>query len=387
MAVIVLDRVGDLVDRLLARCAAAKIRPERVWILDPADPNWAVPWNPFGAPGNPHTIADGFVDAVERHSASWGVEIDYNLRAICRALVMAKKSPLEIETVFSSAALRSEIAGQVQDVYLRSFFDQFERLSNEQRLQRQTAIANKLHRFLAHPGLRRIICGKGTLPIHKLIDDPSAILLVALRKEELHSGADLLGDLAIQGVWNAALGRAKRPEHLRNSSTLILDEAQNFARGCLGEITAEGRRYRIRLLIAHQSQAQIEPKLGEVLRNNAAIRLLFNVGPVDAKALATELVSLDRARAISEIQGLQIGQAFLVRRGQRAVRIETPDCGREDHGPLAAFREAVQKLHATRCEDIDREMERRLTAPATDARRQVSKEEVRHVRKPRSIAS
>lgn len=380
MAVITLDRVIDLTDRLLAQCAANRVRPDRVRIIDPGDPHWVIPCNPLLGPGEPHVVADGFVDAIHRHSESWGVEIDHSLRHIVRTLVIARQSPLEIGRLFHDPVFRETVTRNLADPTLRDYFAHFESLSNEQRQQRFLAIDNKVSRFTSNPQLRRILCANSSLDFRAIIDDPAAILLVCLRKDQLHSGADLLGDLVVQALWNAALSRATLPEGQRPKCLLILDEAQNFARQCLSEIVAEGRRYGVRLCLAHQSQAQLKPDLQAILRNNAAVRMIFNVGPVDAREMAAELLPLDRNTAIESLLRLQTGEAYVVRRGLPATRVVTPNVPPADHRSVRAFREHSMRCHASRVADIDDEMMRRnQTFPSQSP----SPQEVHHVRSPR----
>lgn len=384
MAIISIDRIGDLADRLIARAAAAKVRPERVVIIDPTDPEWIVPWNPFLQPGDPYRVADGFVDAVEDNSRSWGVQIDSDMRNISRALVITKHSPLEIERVFTDEDFRASVVAQIEDVCIRSFFFQFERLKNEQRMQRLLPISNKLQGFISNPRLRRILCGKSTFNLQKLIDDPAAVLLIALRQDQMHGAGELLGNMVVQGVWNAVLSRATIPEEERVRSTLILDEGQNFAKGCLSEIITEGRRYRLRLIFAHQSQAQIEKDLRDIMRNNCAIQCVFNVGPIDSREMSQMLMPLSREQAIDSILRLKVGETFVVRQGDYPVRVTTPNAAPVDMKLLADFRRKSMLAHGQRCVDVDREIASRWTltngtgyGPDDD-----EPPEVRHVRKP-----
>ncbi len=383
MAVVSIDRIGDLADRLIARSAAAGIDPGRVVIIDPCDPDWVVPWNPFLQPGDPHRVADGFVDAVERQSSSWGVQIDNDLRNISRALVMTAQSPLEIDRMFTDGAFRASVTTKIKDDWLRSYFQLFERLTDEQRIQRQAAVNNKLQNILSNPRLRRVLCAKGTIDLRKLIDDPAAILLVALRKDQLHGSGDFLGDMVIQGVWNAVLSRATLPEEQRVTSTLILDEGQNFAKGCLGEIITEGRRYRLRLVFAHQSQAQIEPNLRAIMRNNCAVQLVFNVGPIDAKEMSQMLMPMSRDQALDAILRLRVGETFVVRQGMYPVRVVTPNADPVDMSLVPEFRRRSMLAHGQRCEDVDREIASRWNASeGPQPKSQGKATEVRHVRKP-----
>lgn len=388
MAIVSIDRIGDLADRLIARSAAAGIRPERVVIIDPCDPDWVIPWNPFLQPGDPYRVADGFVDAIERQSSSWGVSIDNDLRNISRALVMTGHSPLEIDRMFTDSLFRASVVLKVDDVWLRSYFQLFGRLTEEQRMQRQAAVNNKLQPFVSNPRMRRILCGKGTLNLQTLINDPAAVLLVALRKDQLHGCGELLGDMIIQGVWNAVLSRATIPEEDRVKSTLILDEGQNFAKGCLGEIITEGRRYRLRLVFAHQSQAQIEPNLRAIMRNNCAVQLVFNVGPIDAKEMSQMLMPLSRDQAIDGILRLKVGEAYAVRQGSYPVRVVTPNAESVNMQLVSEFRRRSMQYHGQHCAAVDREIASRWQIDDKGStENQDETREVRHVRKPRRLES
>ncbi|MDQ2986776.1 MAG: TraM recognition domain-containing protein [Armatimonadota bacterium] len=383
MAVIAIDRIGDLTDTLIARSAAAGIRPERLIIIDPGDPAWVIPWNPFLQPGDACQVADGFVAAIERR---WpcGVQVEYDLRSMSHALVLSGQSPLEILRMFSDTDFRAHVTSNIDDSMLRNYFLLFERLSPEQRLQRQGAVSNKLHTFLSNPRVRRMLCGRGSLDLRSIIDDPAAILLVALRKDQLHECGDLVGDMVIQAIWNAVLSRSRIPESERIKSTLILDEGQNFAKGCLGDIITEGRRFGLRLVFAHQSQAQIEPKLQAIMRNNCAVQVVFNAGPVDARELSRVLMPMTRDEATDAILRLDVGEAFVQKQGKYPVRVRTPQAKTVDMSLLDAFRRKSMMVHAQRCQDVDREIASRWqVGKRAYSKTQNDSPEVRHVRKPR----
>ena len=382
MAVVAIDRIGDLADVLIARSAAEGVRPERLIIIDPADPNWVIPWNPFLQPGDPSHVADGFVDAIERR---WpcGVQVQFDLRNICHALVINRQSPLEIVRMFSDADFRSRITSNVSDTWVRSYLVELDGLSREQRAQRQSAVSNKLQTFLSNPRVRRMLCGQGTLDLRSIIDDPAAILLVALRKDKLHGCGDLIGDLVIQGIWNATLSRSDIPEPTRKTFTLILDEGQNFAKGCLEEIVSEGRRFRLRLVFAHQSQAQLESKIRDILRDLCAVQIVFSVGAVDAKNFSRTMMPMMKDEAIDAILRLDVGEAFVLKRGKYPVRVGTPNAKAADMTLLDAFRQKSMVAHAQRCQEIDAEIASRWqVGKKADDKKQNDSTEVRHVRKP-----
>ncbi|MDQ2987313.1 MAG: TraM recognition domain-containing protein [Armatimonadota bacterium] len=383
MAVVGIDRIGDLNDTLIARCAAAGIRPERLIIIDAGDPEWVIPWNPFLQPGDACQIADGFVAAIERR---WpcGVQVQFDLKNICHALVINRQSPLEIVRMFSDDEFRARITSNVSDAWLRSYFVEFEGWTREQRAQRQSAVSNKLQTFLSNPRVRRMLCGKGTLDLRKIIDDPSAILLVTLRKDLLHDCGDLVGDMVIQGIWNAVRSRSTIPEAQRVKSTLILDEGQNFAKGCLDEIITEGRRYGLRLIFAHQSQAQIDEKLRAIMRNNCAVQVVFNVGIVDAREMSPILMPMTREEATDAILRLEVGEAFVLRRAKYPAKVLTPNAKAVNMSLAHAFRRKSMIAHGQRCQEIDAEIASRWqVGEKANDKKQNDSPEVRHVRKPR----
>ena len=383
MAVVAIDRIGDLADALMARSAAAGVRPERLIIIDPADPNWVIPWNPFLQPGDACHVADGFVDAIDRR---WpcGVQVQYDLRNICHALVINRQSPLEIVRMFSDDEFRARVVSNVSDAWVRSYFVEFEAMSREHRAQRQSAVSNKLQTFLSNPRVRRMLCGQGTLNLRSIIDDPAAILLVALRKDKLHGCGDLIGDLVIQGIWNATLSRSDIPEPTRKTFTLILDEGQNFAKGCLEEIITEGRRFHLRLVFAHQSQAQLESKIKDILRGLCAVQVVFNVGSVDARDFSRTMMPMTRDEATDEILRLKVGKAFVLKQSEYPVRVDTPNAQTVDMSSLNAFRQKSMMVHGQRCQEIDAEIASRWqVGEKADDKKQNDSTEVRHVRKPR----
>ncbi len=382
---IVIDRLGDLADDLIKRCWMSNISPWHLCVIDPIDRTWTMPCNPFLDSGEPHAVADGFVDAVRRHSSSWGVEIDQNLRHIVHALVQARQSPLEVDRVFTDAEFRRSLIRKLSDVYTRDFFERLDRASNERRTQWHLAISNKLSPFLFNPHLRRMLASSSSISFEKVLGRAESIVLIYLRREKLHGAGDLLGDLLLQKIWQAVQARGAPSGPSR--TTLFLDEFQHFAHGCVGDMITLGRHYGLRLVAAHQTQAQLDPETRAILRNNAAVRVIFNVGPVDAKEIAPELFEWNLAAARAELLRLRTGEAYVARRGQHPVRVCTPDIERNQYPgrevDVADYRELALQWSNRSVAEVDREIDERyqLRQPAQD-RVETAPQEVRHVRAP-----
>jgi len=310
------------------------------------------------------------------------VQIDYNLRNISRALVYYKQSPLEIDTFFTDASFRSRVASAVGDVSVKHFLRQFESISKEQRAQQHLALANKLSPFISNPRLRRILCANTTINIRRLIDDPSAVVLIALRKHELQDAGSLLGDLWIQAIWSAAQSRASMQKERRPKTVLILDEVHNFSENDLDDIVTFGRNFNLQLVVAHQSMAQLKPTAQEILRGNAAVRVVFRVGANDARDLATDFGPVPRGEAIEQLLRLQVGQAYATVQGRQPVPIWTPNSEPAMVANIQDYRQAALASHGRLVSEVDGEIAcRSLAAQALAEPKTISG--VRHRFRPR----
>ena len=386
MAVIVLDKVADFQLRLLGCLAASGVDPSRVYIIDPTDPNWSLPMNPLAGEGEPQIRAAAFASAIRSRSSTFGVQIEESMTCMCQALAETGHTPLEIDSLFSNPVFRREVAGRVTDIYVKRYFEKLEALSKEQRSFWHVSTSNKLSPFLSSRHLRRMLCGRSRLNFRTIIDDPKAIVLVALRGDQLQDGADLLGELIVSALWNAVLSRADLPEAERQPLTIIADEFQNFGQACFEKIVAEGRRFKCRLVIAHQSQSQVGANLRSLIRNNAAVRVIYNVGPVDAAELSKDFSYWHKPDACSALMALKTGEAFVIKRGQQAVKVKTPDVPKAvvDASEIAAYRRECLRINALPVKDVDFEIETRLAGIESLKNRSVDHfQEVAHVRKPK----
>lgn len=384
MSVIVLDRQVDLTERLLPALVALGVRPENLYLLDAGDSTWTMSWNPLLGAGEAATRSGAFRTALKRRAESWGVQIDESVGCASHALALTGYSPLEIDPLLGNATFRASVLSRITDSYTRQFFSRFEELSTEQKQTWRSAVANKLAPFLANERLCRILCGTKSIDLSRIVDDPKAILLVSLRGDRLQEGADVLGELLVGAIWNAVLARSDRPEDERPRTSLIIDEFQNFGTSIFKEMIAEGRRYKCHLILAHQSLSQVEPGLRGLIRNNAAVRVLFSPGPVDAEELTRELAPMAKSEAYAALMSLKVGEAYVVKRGQRAVRVQTDNPPRPDVEAAAVetLRAEALACHCQRIKDVDAEIAERLNQFQRLDVDPTTLKEVRHERKP-----
>jgi len=89
---------------------------------------------------------------------------------------------------------------------------------------------------------------------------------------------------------------------------LYVDEFQNFIAPSMAEILSEARKYRLGLVLAHQSLSQMQrgSEVSDAVLANTNVRIVFRVGDADAKTLAGGFGSFDAA----DIQSLERGHAL-----------------------------------------------------------------------------
>jgi DNA helicase HerA-like ATPase len=380
LTVVVVDLRGDLVDRILRRLFASH---ESMWLMhhlvlvDLRDEHSVTPFNPLVGDGDAYSRAL-FVHAVLRREAdSWGVQMDETVRNSLIALAETGWSLLEIEPLLTNPAFRQSVLERVSDPYVKSFFARYGALSEEKQQSWRLPVLNKITPFLMVPRLRRMFGARTTLPLSSLLNvERGTVLLVSLAVDRLHEAAHLAGGLIVSALQNAMMARVDTPEAARPPVMMYVDEFQNFvpASDRFAQVVSEGRRFGLGLTLSHQNLSQLPASLSEVIRNNIATQILFQTGALDASDLAREIVcGRTRDEVRDALLRLRVGEAFLVRRGREARRIQTylhvdSPMGR---WTIAAARAAGVSRFAIPAAQADADLAARLAQwdePVTDAR-------------------
>jgi len=327
-SICVIDLRGDLVDRILHRLAST-LEPAdlqgRLCLIDLRNEDYAIPLNPLTGSGDDYMRALQLMEVVERNAESWGVQLEETLRNSLIALAQSGWSLLEIEPLLTHQAFRKQVMARVQDPYVRAFFQRYDRLFKDKQLVWALAVLNKVTALISVPALRCLFGSRTGLDWQQLLNDqPEQIILIALAVDRFHEASHLVGGLCVASIQNAVMARANIPEAERLPTTLIVDEFETMASEAFESIIAEGRRFGLSLVLAHQNLAQLDRKLREVVRNNVHVQLYFQTGALDASDLATEIISAqtrEQNRLALISQG--VGQAYVVRRGLPSVQVAT----------------------------------------------------------------
>jgi hypothetical protein len=382
-ALCVIDLRGDLVDRVLLRLAATAPPEawqsqwrERLLLLDLRQSEHAVGFNPLAGEGEVYARALHVLSVLKAQSDSWGVQLEETLRNSLLALAETGWTLLEVEPLLTNASFRTQVLRGVSDARVRSFFERYGQLSAANQTMWSLAALNKITPLLSIPTLRLLLGQRQGFSLDSLLEkQPGLVVLVSLAVDRLHDAARLTGGLLVSALQTAIMSRVDVPESQRIPLNLYIDEFESMASDRFEAIVAEGRRFGLGLTLSHQNVSQLDTRLRHVLRNNVHTQVYFQTGALDAAELSREIGS-GRSEEVREILMSQgVGQAYLVRRGQRSARMQvmhSPD-PRVSAERVQAVRQAALAAYAHPRFEVEAELAERepqfgaSTTSASDA--------------------
>jgi hypothetical protein len=304
----VIDPKGDLIRDLLER-----IPPEhsdRIVLIDPSIRERPVGLNVLECndPAQRELVTDGVVTIFRKSfERFWGPRTDDVLRAALLTLLRHPETTLtEVPSLLLDRRVRQRLTRHLGDpVGLKPFWLEYDGQTDGQRLQMVGPVVNKLRTFLLRPTVRNVLGqSRSTIDLHEVMDR-QGILLVNLAKGELGDETSrLLGAFVMSRIWQTAISRSSRPERWRADFNLYLDEFHDYLYlpQSIDEILAQARGFRLCLTLANQHYAQLHESTRQALTANARTRIVFQLGPDDARIAARDfepmtahqLQSLDR---------------------------------------------------------------------------------------------
>jgi|GEM_PF-185753 len=312
----VIDPHGDLIDKILGN-----IPPERfgdVMVIDPADEGYSVGFNVLLA----HTdfektlLASDLVSIFQRLSTSWGDQMGSVLNYAILAFLESSEGGtlVDLKKFLLDEEFRNRFLKSVNDTEVIYYWKKgFPQLGGGKSIG---PVLTRLGLFLAPKPIRYMVSQrKNQLNFSELMDAGKIILARLPQGAMGRENAFLLGSLMVSKLHQAAMARQRIPEDQRRLHTLYVDEFQNFCTPSMAEILTSTRKYRVSLVLAHQSLDQIKrhDEVGAAVLANAGTRVVFRVSDSDAR-------ELERGFAHFDAQGLQS-----LGRGQAIVRIERSD--------------------------------------------------------------
>ncbi len=318
-SIVILDLRGDLVNGSLGLCERLKVNPDRVTLLDLRERERIQGFNPLGGAGEPYIRALHLLEVLANEAESWGVQLEETLRSALLLLAESGFRITEIEKVFYDQEFRSQCLGMCSDDSVVRFWERYVSLTLIQQQCWALPVLNKVTSLLAVPTLRHILAAESDLNLGELLARKGQILLVSLAVDELHRSARMMGSLVVSAISREMMARVNASEADRNPVRLYVDEFENMASESFESLIAEGRRFKLSLVLSHQTLSQLDKKLRSVIRNNVGIQILFQCGFEDAVQVQKELPDNFAGDAV---RNLNTGESIVLSRSDETVLVK-----------------------------------------------------------------
>lgn len=342
-----IDPHGDTARRLADTVPKDRVR--NVIYFQPADPDYAMSWNPL-IPTDPllrWTTAASIVEIFRTiWKNTWGARLDYILTQAITLLLQKPGSTLtDLPRLLTDQRFRQKFLDKSDDEHLvRYWRDRFDALSPRLRDETLSPVDNKIGQFVGNPLLRDVIGHRSSFSMETVLKDGKGLIVDLSGMGEEPSR--ILGALIVSSVWQAAEKREAIPEEDRTDFGLYVDEFQRYITPTFARILSESRKYRLAFVLASQYLDQADETVRSALFGNVGTSIVFRVGVLDAPLLAKELhtaerVLLDQANHQATVRLLSGGSP------SDAIRIKTilPSCS---SGALEKVRSHTRSNYARR---------------------------------------
>jgi hypothetical protein len=293
---VLVDPKRQLVDYIVDHAPADAAG--RIVILDAADDR-PVGFNPLDTKGRPaDVVVDGILSSLKAvFHDGWGPRTEDLLHAGLLTLARAgdtRDEPytlIDLPRLLTDAAFRRSVIGAVaNDQTLSSFWAAFEEMSVGQRAAVIGPPMNKLRKFVLRPNVAAVLGqSRPAFRLRDVFRSGTRAVLVPLNDALLGPGAaQLLGSLIVAEVWMATLERAAEKEPTKRPGMVFVDEVQQFLNlpTSIADALATSRSYGVGWHLAHQFRDQLSPAMRSAFDANARSKVVFALGPNDARDMA-----------------------------------------------------------------------------------------------------
>lgn len=267
---------------------------DQVILVDPCDPKFTVLFNPLELlPGvSPEKQAQEFTTVCKRQPQFkdfFGPRME-NLWYLSLVALGEAGQPLSMLPRFlADQEFRRQVLEKVSNPIVRADFENFDLLTKRQQLEWCQPITNKTNQFFADKRIYQMFSqAKSSFNIRDVMDS-GKILLISTDKGSLGDAtSDLTNGLFLAKIQMAAFSRSDIPESKRIPWTLYLDEFQNFVSDSFSVTLSEGRKYKLSLVMAHQTLEQVPQDIRSIILGNTGIQVYFRINRADSEILAKE---------------------------------------------------------------------------------------------------
>jgi hypothetical protein len=347
------DLHGETTPYVLSLLAAEERRrgvdlSDRVILIDPADPDWAVGVNVLAT----ESEADRFLLIAEVsqilkqrwHLDTFGARTEELLRNALLVLSERALTLLELSPLLTNATFRRHCVSRIRNAEVATYFTtRYDTGSDASQHTWRDAVLNKITTFTADPHFRHLLGQtRSTVSLVEAMDRGCWVLL-NLEKGRLGEHAATLGSVFLTKLKTALFARRRR-----TLFTVYADELQNLVAFDSGVDTllAEARKFSISMCSGNQFLAQYPPTIQAAVQS-VGTQIFFQLSPPDAARTAT---ALGGGRSLQELLKNLKPRQFVMKSGHHPWR----------HGVVPLLRSPRVDTHDLRRRSLQRWARRRM---------------------------
>jgi len=293
--VALIDPHGDIFQKI--RRDIPDSRKQDVVIFDPTDPDNHFAFNYLSFdknfPEHKTFLVDELMKIFEEiydMKSVAGPNFEMYFRNYAYLIMNTLENPTlnDLIKVFEDISFRNELIKKCKDQKLKSRIKTTINVTGDDYSYSNFVlyVTSKLTRFVDNYYLDKVINDKsGKFDFREMIDSQK-IFLVHLNKGKLGDlGVNFIGRLLFNKIIMAAYSRSDIPEEERKDFTLFVDEFQNFTSRDIVTALGETRKYRLQLVLANQTFAQLDDKTARNILSNVGSIITAAVSPFDAEMI------------------------------------------------------------------------------------------------------
>lgn len=318
---IIIDLRGDLASAAF-QLACLRIPASKIALLDLREKVPLTGFNPLVGSGEIYFRVLNLLDAIaEEHDL--GVQTVEYMRFAFLLLAETKQPITKLEHIFFDSSYRADLLARSTDEPMQEFWSRYDQLSKEKQQAIASPVLNKVSLLFATDGLRKLFSHPQPLDLGKHLNTPGTALIVSLAADELSGAGRMVGNIVLNAIRREIFARVTIPESHRVPVQLFVDEFEHFDSRVFEEFLAEARKYRLSLILAHQTLAQVTPRFRSLVLNGVGVKMFFRTGREDGVLLSKDLTGDSKA---IDFNNVRVGEAYLWKKekGYEHILVNAP---------------------------------------------------------------
>lgn len=288
-ATIVFDPHEDLINHAVAQMPEERLN--KTYILDVTDTDYPFGLNLFISPENEIERAIAVDRVMHVFEKLWpetkGILLEKLLRYITLTFLEHPGHTLaDIPLLLRDSTYRASIVNRLTNQDVKEYWqNEYDAMSPGERRTETQALTNRLSAFLGVPYIKNIVSQqKNTLDFQRAILEQE-VLFIRLPYKRMKGFASLIGTILLAQLHAATFAFGEVDWDQRPGYSLYIDEFQNFATSDFAELYKEGRKFGVRITVAHQDRQDLLPENRSATLTASTI-VSFQPTPHDAAELA-----------------------------------------------------------------------------------------------------